>query len=1110
MKKLLLSLVCLLSALGLTAQTKTYQPDKIQDGVILHCFVWPLRDIINELPAIADAGFTAVQLSPMQAPNVAGQPWYYTYGPCDYRFYDSVIGTRADLTELCSKAAAYGIKIVMDIAANHVIHDRYDAVRAPGQFADDWWRHDGRAIMDQGEVKWDSRWSFTHQNIFGFEVVTSREDVQQRMRDYLADLRSMGLAGVRWDSGKHIGVPSEGDDFWPSVLEGSGMWHYAEILYGIDYADYLIRDYGELLSMTDVGFDGRSPANPYSSYAIPRQRCVFWAESHDTFSYDQTGSQLISQNDIDRRWALVASRLGASALYFSRPGLLPKDDIKLAVKGSTHFTAPEVKQVNIFHNIMGAEPEEFHNSGDVAAVYRRKGVVIVTDAPGKVEIPLKNLLSGLNYTDQVTGNAFSIVGDKLAGEVGPSRIAVVYDASQAKAPAASMAISPSALAFSSETATYTLFPSYCASAIYSVNGSTPVTITEPTKITVGEGVEPGATITVKWQAGEGEQAASGEFVITKADPRPTYVFMRSDADWSSLRAYTFIYNSSGNNGSWPGQEMIYDPGATVNGKSGWWVARVPDGLKIDGYAMVSTSGSYRYPADGVPGIPLEGKSMAFEYASGSWTATPAGHGDIVLGDSFEELTDNVPAASWGTVRRFSLPCKALDTKFTVDVLLPEGYDPGRAEGYPVVYANDGQNLFDDAVSFGGKSWNIDDALARLNAAGVVSEPIVVGIHNRETLRAADYIPEKVCTEYIVAADRTASGMWSVTDGAFNADEYTAFLAGTLKANVDRIFNTASDRAHTFVMGSSMGALSALYAMCEHPDVFGGAACISTHWIGDFNYQNTIFPEAMAAYLGENLPSAAGHRLYFDRGTADLDAAYAPWEPKMIALAKEKGYDEAAGSLCSYTSEGASHSELYWAQRVDRPLYFLLGLPGSEYDPETPVETDYHVIFKDSRYPWTAPAAFTWTGTTGILQLGNWPGAKMTAVTCLGEPAWEISFRHLIEPSNIIFNDGQASGAQQTDDLEFRNHYVYTFDGPSSPFSGIVDAPADVAGFDVAVQGRELVIRASGEMNVTVSRADGLARTVPVAQGESRLAVPSPGIYIVAAPGFAARKVAVLP
>lgn len=1108
MKKILLTLVCFLSVFGVSAREETFQPEKIQDGVILHCFVWPLRDIINELPAIADAGFTAVQISPMQAPNVAGQPWYYTYGPCDYRFYESVLGSRADLTELCEKAASYGIKIIMDVAANHIIHDGEDPWRAPGQTADPWWREEGRAIMDQGDVKWDSRWSFTHQNIFGFEVVTSREDVQQRMREYLADLRSMGVAGIRWDSAKHIAVPSEGDNFWAAVLDGSGLWHYAEILYGIDYADKLIKEYGDLLSMTDVGFDGKSPENPYHAYNIPRQRCVFWAESHDTFSNDQTGSQRISQNDIDRRWALVASRKGASALYFSRPGLLPKDDIKLAVKGSNHFTAPEVREVNIFHNIMGNEPEDFYNSGNVAAVYRRKGVVIVTETPGTVEIPCKNLLTGLTYSDQITGNGFQIVGDKLVGEVGASRIAVVYDGSQAKAPLASVSIAPLTRAFTSETATFTLFPSYCGSATYSIDGKPAVTITEPTKITIGEGVDYDCDITIKWQAGEGEQQNTGEFVITKADPKPTYVFMRSDRDWDDLKAYTFIYDYDTNNGQWPGEEMTYDPDMTIRGKTGWWKANVPDYLKIDGMAMVSTSGTYRYPADGVPGIPLDRKSMTFEYEAGKWTVTQIDDEDILEGDKFNEITDGLPSSSWGKLRRFMASCKALDGTFTIDVLLPEDYDPQLDGGYPVIYANDGQNLFDDAIAFGGKSWNVDAALGTLSDKALVRDAIIVGIHNRSTLRPSDYIPEKVCTEHIAAADQQDSGMWSLTDGIFNSDEYTAFLAGTVKRNIDRLFNTASDRANTFTMGSSMGALAALYAVCEYPDVFGGAACLSTHWIGDFNYSNTIFPEAMASYLSANLPSPADHKLYLDRGTADLDAAYEPWETQMRSLIREKGYNESDGSLSTFTDEGASHNEYYWARRVDRPLYYFLALPGTVYNPGTPEEEEFHVVFCDSRYTWAAPAAFTWTGTTGILQLGNWPGTKMTATTYLGEPAWEIRFRHSTAPSNIIFNDGRATGAVQTKDLPFLNHYVYTFDGPVSPFSSVGITAGDTSDIEVSIEGSEIVIRSATATDMLLSSIDGRCRVIPVHPGENRYAAPEPGIFIVAIPGHPTRKLAV--
>lgn len=476
----------------------------------------------------------------------------------------------------------------------------------------------------------------------------------------------------------------------------------------------------------------------------------------------------------------------------------------------------------------------------------------------------------------------------------------------------------------------------------------------------------------------------------------------------------------------------------------------------------------------------------------------------------QEITSGVPSSPWGTVRRFSAPCKALDTTFTIDVLLPEGYDPERAEGYPVIYANDGQNLFDNAIAFGGQSWDLGTALQNLREENLISEPIIVGIHNREQLRPADYIPEKVCTEYIPSSDRDKSGMWTLTDGTFNADEYVDFIAGTVKENIDRLFNTAPESPQTFVMGSSMGALSALYAMCEYPEVFGGAACLSTHWIGDFNYSNTIFPQAMASYLSDRLPSPSDHKLYLDRGTEDLDAAYKPHEAAMRELVRGKGYDENSGSLYTFTDEGATHNEYYWARRVNRPLYFMLGLPGTSYDPENPVEKEYHVVFCDSRYQWTAPAAFTWTGATGILQLGSWPGTKMSAVTYNGQPAWEISFKHMIAPTNIIFNDGRASGAVQTKDLPFRNNYVYNFDGPVSPVSAVDGIDSDDAGLEIIIGKSEILIHCLKTADITLSRIDGTGYTIRLQPGENRISAPVPGIYILAAPGMGARKVVLHP
>lgn len=603
-------------------QSSNYLPSNIQEGVILHCFAWPVRAVIEELPAIADAGFCAVQLSPMQAPNVAGQPWYYTYGPCDYRFYESAMGTRADLTELCEKASGLGIKVIMDIAANHLISDGEDPYRGPLQFTDRWWYEDGRCVLlpDQGNITWDSRWSFTHQNIFGHEIHTDRADVQQRMCEYLDDLYSMGVRGVRWDSCKHIGVPSEGDDFWKVVLEGrDDLWTYGEILGGIDYAPQLLNEYAEYMSVTDIYTDHHSPMNNFHYMDIPRNRCVFWSESHDTYSNDDIGTRALSQEDIDRTWALAAARRGATALYFSRPDGKSKNEIKLAVKGSTHFTAPEVAEVNKFHNVMGNLPEDFASGSGFTAIYRQKGVVIVADRDGEISVPVGNLIPGLEYVDHISGNRFTVSGDRLTGTVGPKRIAVVYDPAIKRAEP-SMAVTPDIKIFSDETVTLCLTTISTDKGSYSVNGGPRVEFTNKAEVTVGEGVPYGSGIAIDWTAGEGDYAVSGTYTLTKSEKVDTYVYLHSDVDFSGLTVSCFIYGPNDLfNDQWPGCPMSFDPSLVINGKTGWWKYSVLQELVYSGYAMVSTSGDYRYPADGVPGIFLDGKSLAFEYSEGDWS-----------------------------------------------------------------------------------------------------------------------------------------------------------------------------------------------------------------------------------------------------------------------------------------------------------------------------------------------------------------------------------------------------------------------------------------------------------------------------------------------------------
>lgn len=184
-------------------------------------------------------------------------------------------------------------------------------------------------------------------------------------------------------------------------------------------------------------------------------------------------------------------------------------------------------------------------------------------------------------------------------------------------------------------------------------------------------------------------------------------------------------------------------------------------------------------------------------------------------------TGHLPVSDPGTLKRYTAFCGALNASYTVDIWFPEGYDAGSETRYPVIYMQDGQNLFDPSISFAKVAWEVDKALGRLIAAGEVTAPIIVGIHNRGVDRPADYIPEKPITEYMNKHQQTLSGMDAVTGGKYYGDEYAAFVATELKPAVDALFPTIPDREHTFIMGSSMGALASL-TQCANTPTFMAA------------------------------------------------------------------------------------------------------------------------------------------------------------------------------------------------------------------------------------------------------------------------------------------------
>jgi enterochelin esterase-like enzyme len=120
----------------------------------------------------------------------------------------------------------------------------------------------------------------------------------------------------------------------------------------------------------------------------------------------------------------------------------------------------------------------------------------------------------------------------------------------------------------------------------------------------------------------------------------------------------------------------------------------------------------------------------------------------------------------------------------------------------------------------------------------------------------------------------------------------------------------------------MGGLISMYAICEYPDVFGGAACLSTHWPGIFQVANNPIPNAFNRYLKMKLPDPKNHKLYFDYGTATLDALYEPLQNEVDQIMQQKGYD--AQHWTTQKFEGENHSEMAWQKRLHIPFQFLFG------------------------------------------------------------------------------------------------------------------------------------------------------------------------------------------
>jgi predicted alpha/beta superfamily hydrolase len=306
---------------------------------------------------------------------------------------------------------------------------------------------------------------------------------------------------------------------------------------------------------------------------------------------------------------------------------------------------------------------------------------------------------------------------------------------------------------------------------------------------------------------------------------------------------------------------------------------------------------------------LSDEIIEFKFTIGSWEEEALNESGEVSGNNILKMSSdttiifNIPG--WGNSKqKFSGQITGKVTyhkNFTgrnvlprdIVVWLPPSYDSNPDKYYPVLYMQDGQNLFDPSTSSFGIDWQIDETADNLIKKKSIEEIIVVGIYNSVN-RENEYNNTKL------------------------GEDYIGFIIEELKPFIDSTYRTLPDRENTAVGGSSSGGLISFIIVWEDSDVFSKAACISPAFkIDDIDY--------IAPVINFN-GAKKKIKIYIDNGGIGLDEKLQPGVNEMINALKEKGFVEGK-DLLVVKDQTAEHNESAWAKRVYRFLEFIF--PGKK-------------------------------------------------------------------------------------------------------------------------------------------------------------------------------------
>ncbi|MFA5963470.1 MAG: alpha/beta hydrolase-fold protein [Sphingomonas sp.] len=253
--------------------------------------------------------------------------------------------------------------------------------------------------------------------------------------------------------------------------------------------------------------------------------------------------------------------------------------------------------------------------------------------------------------------------------------------------------------------------------------------------------------------------------------------------------------------------------------------------------------------------------------------------------------------------------------------------PAPPEGFPVLYMQDGQNLFDARLVPFGTAWEIDRSLSRLADAGAIVPAIVVGAASTAA-RFNEYAPSLLLDRLTGAAREVVEAAWG---GPARSAGYARLIIETVKPLIDAHFPTCATAGATYVGGSSLGAVAALEILARYPRRVAGAACLSAHFsllpVTEAETLPNGFADdvtaAVADFADACLPRAGRHAIWIDRSALGIDRFYGPTHMAIIDALSRRGFVMGVDLAARYYPD-VGHDEAAWRARIDDVLIFLLG------------------------------------------------------------------------------------------------------------------------------------------------------------------------------------------